>query len=152
MTQLAPDSCWSPDTFAWIGSHADAVSHPEGACILREGQVPGALFFVLRGHYMVCVASQAGRLQEIGTVSSGMMFGEMAWLSGGRTSATVIAKTDAESLVLQLHTLEEKLSTDLAFAAHFFRGLARFMAERQRRSNQVMLLGAGAGGLPPPRP
>lgn len=147
MTQPEPQSCWSPDIFAWIGSQSTVTHHPEGAVILREGQAPHALFFVLHGQYRVC-CGQPGHLQEIGFVSSGMMFGEMAWLSGGRTSATVIAKTDAESLVLQLDTLERKLSSDLSFSAHFFRGLARFMAERQRRSNQVLLTGSAIGTAP----
>ncbi|MFV0295438.1 MAG: patatin-like phospholipase family protein [Hyphomicrobiaceae bacterium] len=72
-----------------------------GEVLVRQGDEAVALYIVVSGRFEVTVAGHDGAVAEIG---SGSPIGEIAFLSGGRRTATVTAVRD--SIVLRLERVD----------------------------------------------
>lgn len=84
LDRLAKD--FSPRTF------------PAGSVVVREGDEHGIGFFVVaEGEGVVTVGER-----EVGTVSRGSYFGEVALISDRKRTATVTATTDLKCMVMTL--------------------------------------------------
>ncbi len=71
---------------------------PAGSVVVREGDEHGIGFFVVAdGDGVVTVGGR-----EVGTVSRGSYFGEVALISDRKRTATVTATTDLRCLVMTL--------------------------------------------------
>ncbi|MEM7196429.1 MAG: patatin-like phospholipase family protein [Pseudomonadota bacterium] len=68
-----------------------------GQTLMREGESPDAMYFVMSGRFAVEIEARSARLSEIGP---GQTVGEIGFLSGEARTATVTAMRD--SLVLKL--------------------------------------------------
>ena len=105
---------------AKLSSTVDRISVEIGRVLMREGDYGREAFVVVTGSAEVTAGDVA-----IATIGPGGFIGEMAMLSGEPRSATVIAITDIELLVLSPATFR-------AFAEHPEVGLAlsRCLARR----------------------
>lgn len=97
-TQLAEIPLFAdlgPDRLERVAAACNELDVEEGATLLREGDYGYSLFAVTAGTAEV--------LQEgvvIRTLGPGDVFGEIAVLSGGRRTATVVATSPLELMVL----------------------------------------------------
>lgn len=92
---------------------------PGGATLFRQGDEGSSLFIVLGGR-LRAYAVKENENNAIGEIAQGEMVGELAVLSGGRRTATVVALRDAyllelsktgfDELVLQYPTLMMQVS------------------------------------------
>jgi CRP-like cAMP-binding protein len=87
-----------------IAAMAEPRSVDAGTEVTREGDVGLEFFVVVEGE---AIASVDG--DEIGRISAGGFFGEMALIDGGERVATVTAKTPMSLLVLGRHEFNEML-------------------------------------------
>lgn len=71
-----------------------------GESLCRQGERGVALFVVNVGSIRVEQQMDDGRIIEVATLGSGAAVGEMAILDGAERTATVMADTDVEALVL----------------------------------------------------
>lgn len=111
-----------------------------GDVLVTEGEIADTLFIVVSGRFAVRVAHRTDPLSEIG---AGQPIGEIAYLTGGRRSATVQAIRD--SIVL---ALERPAFDALALRRpHLWRALAQILANRLRQ-----LVTATSAHLPPVGP
>ena len=78
-----------------IAKAGDEVEVPKGRVLCEEGQ-PGHEFFLIREG----LASVRSRGRKVATLGAGQYFGELALLNRLPRSATVVAETDMELLVL----------------------------------------------------
>ena len=69
---------------------------PAGKVVVREGDTHGVGFFVVAGGEGTVTVKG----QQVGTVSRGSYFGEVALISDRVRTATVTATTDLETLVM----------------------------------------------------
>jgi CRP-like cAMP-binding protein len=113
-----------------------------GAAILNEGRPPDALFLVLDGTLAATTAALGGG--ELARLARGTLAGEMSFVDELPPSATVRALDDALVLAIPRLALSARLSVDAAFAARFYRAVARLLSERLRASNRQV-----AGDLGP---
>jgi CRP-like cAMP-binding protein len=97
-------STCSDDEIARIAAMAEARSVDTGTEVTREGE-PGVEFFVIvEGDAVATVDGD-----EVGRISAGGFFGEMALIDGGERVATVTALNPMEMLVLGRHEFNEML-------------------------------------------
>jgi CRP-like cAMP-binding protein/SAM-dependent methyltransferase len=122
----------------WLLANARPETHLADALAVSEGDSPQSLYIVSSGLYAATVSSGSLR-HQVGHLSPGAVFGEMAWLCGTAATATVKAVESSEALVLPFLVLEKKLEQDPTFAGEFMRALARSLAHRQRASNATLL-------------
>jgi CRP/FNR family transcriptional regulator, cyclic AMP receptor protein len=94
-----------------IARHAQIAELPAGAVLIQEGEPGDALFVILEGEAVVQHANV-----EVGRVSPGAYFGEMAILDGEPRSATVVAVTNVKVAVIGIRMFRTMLRefSDLA--------------------------------------
>jgi len=71
---------------------------PEGATILRRGEMGDAAYFILAGKVVAGLTSEGGDYRSLETMTAGDLFGEIAALTGAARAADVVA-TDASTLL-----------------------------------------------------
>jgi len=67
------------------------------------------------------------------------MFGEMSLIEDELTSATVIAKTDVELLVINRGDLEGLMDDNIALAFKIYKTFCHVLSERLRRTSSELL-------------
>jgi CRP/FNR family cyclic AMP-dependent transcriptional regulator len=102
-----------------IARASDDIDIPSGKTLVQEGKPGHEFFLILNGN-----ASVKRGKREIAKLGPGQYFGELALLDRGPRSASVIAKSDMEVLVLgqrefagvidEVPTLAHKLLTTMA--------------------------------------
>jgi CRP-like cAMP-binding protein/SAM-dependent methyltransferase len=134
-----------PDGVAdWMVRHAGERRFAEGDVLIREGEVPAAIFMLLEG-VLDANSADGRRLARLGP---GSLVGEMSFADEAPASASVVAAEAALALVLPRDLLAAQLASDPAFAAGFYRALAATVSGRLRAANAR--LGAAAPGEEPP--
>lgn len=122
------------DDVEWLLATGERRRVPTGTAIIDEGRPPRALFLVLDG--MLAVTTKAMNGGEVGRFGCGNLAGEMSFVDALPPSATVRAVEDALVLAIPREALSHRLQNDPAFAARFYRAVARLLSERLRAANQ----------------
>jgi len=78
----------------------DELKVPEGHTLFQAGDPGDSLFIVRVGQIELFIKDTAGQKIVLTTAEPGDMFGEVAMLDSGSRTATALALTDAEVLVL----------------------------------------------------
>jgi CRP-like cAMP-binding protein len=107
-----------------------------GTTLIQEGFPVNALYILLSGRLSVTIDA-AGK--ELAQLTSGDIVGEISFLDSRPPLATVRAVEDSLVLEIPRQQIIHKLAADPAFAAHFYRAIALFLADRLR--DTVSLLG-----------
>jgi CRP/FNR family cyclic AMP-dependent transcriptional regulator len=124
----------------WLATHGAHQACPAGSELIGLGSMVDSLYFVLDGSFSV-FAPSGDKIVELG---SGEVLGEMSLVDPAPTTAAVRAGTDSVVLRIDLVMLRQKLDEDLAFAAHLYRAMAVFLADRVRGTTRRLGSGAGA--------
>lgn len=103
-----------------------------GEPLIVQGNVSGAMYFVLQGE--LAVALNDPRAEPIAIIGRGETVGELGVLDGSVASAHVIARTDAQLLALDEEAFWHLTHTSHAFAIH----LLVKLAERLRANNATV--------------
>lgn len=106
--------------------------HAAGEVIVRKGE-PGEFAFVVIEGRAVVSDTVHGREEVLAEVGPGELFGETALLVSGPRTATVVAATDVDLMVLNREDLRRALRRDPDFAESLLRLLAERLANLQRR-------------------
>lgn len=127
----------SDDDAEWLATVGRRQSIAKGAALVVEGKPVDSLYFILDGRFEVS-ALAAGQLA---IVTCGEIIGEISLIDERPPAASVTAMDDAMVLAIKREELKGKLAADMQFAAHFYRALATFLAERMRST--VLRMGHG---------
>jgi CRP/FNR family cyclic AMP-dependent transcriptional regulator len=111
----------------WLGGNGNVLRLTPGQMLVREGQPIDSLFVVLDGQ----LAVKAGATQ-VATLWAGEVVGEISFVDSRPPLASVTALDAARVLAVRRDLLQAKLAGDVRFAAHFYRALAIFLADRLR--------------------
>jgi len=110
--------------------HLKRLHMTPGAVLVRQGELADELYFVESGVLTATVQTPAGRTMRVRTMVAGAVVGEVAALSGGPRTASVIAETNCTLCRLTRSALDDMVRDDPEVAALFHRWLARRMADR----------------------
>jgi CRP/FNR family cyclic AMP-dependent transcriptional regulator len=117
----------------WLRTRGRRQAVPEGAVIIREGEMVGAVFVLLEGR--LGVLSPEGEAMHV--LLPGELFGEVSFVDSRPPIATVVALEPATILRVDAADLRVRLERDVAFCARFYRALATFLADRLRSRVQM---------------
>ncbi len=98
--------------------------------LLREGEESTAMYYLTEGS-MAIVKRKGTADQQIGTIYSGELVGEMSFLDKQPRSATVKAITDCELVIIKGDKLDELLDK----LPKWYRVLLATLTERLRKAN-----------------
>jgi CRP/FNR family cyclic AMP-dependent transcriptional regulator len=98
---------------------------PKGTLILAQDEPGSVGFLILDGTVDVLLESEDGRQFIVARLGPGDHFGEMALLDAEPRSATVVAASDVELLVMQRHEFLEELLRQPAIMLRMLVALSR---------------------------
>lgn len=111
-----------------VARQSERVRVGPGHVLTGEGQLGREFFVIVTGDARV---SRNGR--RVGALGPGDAFGELALLDGGARTATVVAETPMELLVLTRPAFVKMLDETPGFATALLRGVARRLQEADSR-------------------
>jgi len=79
----------------------EVIDYSAGLSMFREGGDGDAMFFILRGEVDIKKSSISGEEILLATLGKGTVLGEMSLVDNAPRSATAVAKTDIELVVLR---------------------------------------------------
>ena len=112
-----------------LGAHGREHRYAPGEAILREREYSHAIYVLTSGRVAV-QKDHLGLGVVVDELRPGAVFGEVSYLDGSPTSAAVVAREEADVLILE--ELDELLASDPALASGFYRSLATLLARRLR--------------------
>jgi CRP-like cAMP-binding protein len=124
----------------WLGEVGERVHADTGTTLIPIGSRLDYLYFVLDGQ--LAIKTRGGDV--IARLESGEIVGEMSLVDPAPATVNVEVSADCTLLRIPDGVVRERLSTDQAFAARFYRALCVFLADRMRHTTQLM--GYGKAG------
>jgi CRP-like cAMP-binding protein len=115
--------------------------------LLSEGEDSSALFFILEGDLKLFVGER-GKRSEVGRLGPGAVLGEVSFLDGEPTTATVTAASPIHLLALERPAFEALAAREPRAAAALLRGLCRVLAAHVREATQQVDRMNAADGPP----
>lgn len=120
LSELAPNAL-----FAVLQSAERRLFAPSDL-LMQQGQLGDSLFFIASGDVVVFTTDAEGTNHEIARLQEGSLLGEMAAVSADPRSASVVAASDVEAIIVQSQTLAALAVAEPAVA----QALDRFTRER----------------------
>lgn len=90
----------SVSELAAVAAVTEAVSHPAGQVVIREGDMGENMFLIVKGRVAVIKNLGADNELELDQIDTGDYFGEMALFEDRKRSASIRTLVDSEFLVL----------------------------------------------------
>ncbi len=121
----------------WVFGRANRLldrygkTYAPGDYLIREGESTECAFFLYTGRVGLYKAG-AGQERKLGTLDSGELFGEMAYLLKEPRTASVVAETEVTALALPPEMLEELMR----YSAPLARRIIGTLCLRLQRMNQ----------------
>lgn len=128
----------------WLAAVGNRRNIAPGRELIREGVDLDTVYLILDGQMSVWAANRV----KLATVASGDILGEMSLVDSSKTSASVRCESASIVLAIPKSALRDRLKTDIAFAARFYKALALFLADRMR--NTIKRMGYGNPADEPP--
>ena len=121
-----------------VSRHVDEKEVPAGFVLTRQGATGRQAFVIVEGWAAVTIDGE-----PVAALGPGEVVGEVAMLDHGTRTATVVAKSDMQVLVVGPEAFPE-------FAAQptVARGISRSLAERLRQADQATWRRPDLGGGP----
>ncbi len=111
-------------------SNAEIIFLQPDEILLREGEESSVMYYLNQGSLAIFKRKGNGE-QQIGTIYSGELVGEMSFLDKQPRSATVRAITECELVIIKGDKLEELLDK----LPKWYRVLLVTLTERLRKAN-----------------
>jgi CRP-like cAMP-binding protein len=118
----------SADELKSLAMNTDEVDLPAGRTLIKEGELNDTFFVLLDGEVEVTVKGQEPR-----RLGPGSFFGEISMLDRGRATATVVATTPIEALVMSHAQFRDGIRAHEDIALR----VIAVMAERLRRDGNA---------------
>jgi CRP-like cAMP-binding protein/anti-anti-sigma regulatory factor len=132
----------APEETVAVHAKMDLLTFRKGEEILAEGDASRDLYFLKKGSVTAKIHLPGKQCQKrLYTFSPGIVFGEIAFLDGGRRSAGMWAHEDCEVLRLPFAQFQELQARRPELAARLITQIALVLGRRLRRiSDQVRLI------------
>jgi len=119
---------------AQVATLATRRTASKGTLIFAQGDQGDALFGVAAGQVRISATDSTGQERHIRDFGPGHTFGEIAILDGGTRTASALAVTDTELLVISRARFVELLERDSSLAVH----LLKVLCERLRYTSELV--------------
>jgi CRP/FNR family transcriptional regulator, cyclic AMP receptor protein len=113
----------------------------KGHAIIKEGDEGEEMFVLFEGSVEICKNTLAGDRYTVTKLSAeqNAFFGELAMIDNDRRSATVIASSDCDVLVMSKGTFFTLGERDPRVGLTITRKISQILGQRLRRANQDMV-------------
>ncbi|MDZ7921032.1 Crp/Fnr family transcriptional regulator [Rhodoferax sp.] len=112
-----------------------------GANVVEQGKTSNALFLILAGRAHVVMTDSKAREVIVATLKAGDYIGEMSLIDNEAHSATVVADTQMDVLVLGRDDFARCVSENAAIASAVMRGLVQRLRNADQKIVSLALMG-----------
>ncbi|WP_294772215.1 Crp/Fnr family transcriptional regulator [uncultured Rhodoferax sp.] len=112
-----------------------------GANVVEQGKNSNALFLILAGRAHVVMADSKAREVIVATLKAGDYIGEMSLIDNEAHSATVVADTQMDVLVLGRDDFTRCVNENSAIASSVMRGLVQRLRAADQKIVSLALMG-----------
>lgn len=112
-----------------------------GANVVEQGKNSNALFLILAGRAHVVMTDSKAREVIVATLKAGDYIGEMSLIDNEAHSATVVADTQMDVLVLGRDDFTRCVSENTAIASAVMRGLVQRLRNADQKIVSLALMG-----------
>ncbi len=110
-----------------IERHSTPITVAAGTEMATQDRAPLQMFIIASGEAVV-----KRNNRKIASLGAGDTVGELSLLDGGKQTATVIAKTDCEVLVVPVNEFKIMIEESPAFAMKVLKSLAKRLREADK--------------------
>jgi len=133
---------------------AKTVSFKASASIFKEGSKAQSCYVITHGKVQILKKTSKGERIPLAVVKPGEFLGEMAMLSGEKRSASAIAVTKVEAIVIEHAEFVSLLKAKNPFASRLSLQLSTLLATRCHRllrliAHQPAVIPLGTSKVPP---
>lgn len=125
----------TPKDLTILKKRLKPVTFAENEIIIRAGDPPGGMFFIIQGEASAWIETDSGHPRRVATFCPGMNFGEMALLDHAPRSAEIRADSPIQALELGLETFHTLEIQNPGLQIILLRNLSRILAKRLREAN-----------------
>ncbi len=118
-----------PPVLEQLAQGTVSLVYGPGEVIIREGESGNELFVVERGSVEVLVTREGGVPTQVATLQAGQFFGEAALLRAEQRSATVVAKSECQLLVISASAFRAAGKLDASIVERLTSKLASRLSE-----------------------
>jgi len=118
-----------PEVLERLAHGTVCAVYAPGETVIREGESGNELFIIERGAVQVLVHREKGARAEVATLHAGHFFGEAALLREEQRSATVVAATECDLLVISAGAFRAAAELDASLAERLTDKLASRLTE-----------------------
>lgn len=137
-------SVLEPEEESFLLKSAAQHLYEAGEIIVRQNRPFTGIYVVVNGDVRVELnvddTDSDDQRFELARLSRGDIFGEVSFVDSEPTSATVVADTDVELLVVDVDVIQSLLLSDPTFGRRFFHSIAITLAKRLRETNPRVLM------------
>ena len=112
-----------------------------GASVVEQGKTSNALFLILAGRAHVVMTDSKAREVIVATLKAGDYIGEMSLIDNEAHSATVVADTQMDVLVLGRDDFTRCVGENAAIASAVMRGLVQRLRNADQKIVSLALMG-----------
>jgi len=125
-----------PEERQQLREQAQILTFKTGEGVIQQGNVVDNLMIIRSGQLRVTQSYLDNLSAEFaGPLGPGDVLGEMSFVDGQKTSATLVADGDVEILALPRAAIDALAAADPAFTGRFYRSLFLDLARRLRATN-----------------
>jgi len=117
---------------AALAERTEYVHFDSGVSIFREGEPGHSMYVVRTGEVEIFFKNDTGQRIVLETARTGDFFGEISLLDGGPRTASAVAKTDVEAIVVDRNDLDDFLRRSPAAAMDLLAATGRRLRETAR--------------------
>jgi len=115
-----------------LASHMKACRVAAGETIFREGNKNSYLSVLVEGRIAVYKENSDDKVQLIGIISSGQIFGEISVLDNRSYSASLVAETDATIVMMSRESFHRCINDNPTFGLRLHNFIAQLLCARLR--------------------
>lgn len=120
----------------WLMQTGHKVELKVGEKLIQKGNYIDSLYIVLSGQ--LSVKADNGNREDIATLGTGEVVGEMSFLETRPPSVYVVAKKTSVVYKISRNFIEQRLITNPDFKANFYYALALFLSNRLRKTTNQL--------------
>ena len=110
----------------------------KGQTIIEAGDAANELYLLASGRVSVFVGHESGVHRRLATFSPGMVFGEVALIDSARRSATIVADSDVECLMLSVEHFNRLGKEHPRIKIQLLENLSRGLCRKLRKANREL--------------
>jgi len=125
----------SPGLVQWLKNTGRTCQVPASTTVIQEGERPDHLVILLEGQLIATTTDQKAQQEQLATLTSGSLVGEMSWLEQRPAVATISTAEQCRVLQLPHATLDRLGSKHPQLAAELHRLIAQKLAVQIKEQN-----------------